>query len=557
MSKFKITFFIPCVLFTVVLAAFVVTGCNGTTTIEDYVETGGAAAYDPAQPVKISNFTPTQGGVGQQLVINGSNFGNDTAKVNVTIGGQKAVLVNVKGNSLYCFVPAGAFTGEVTVTVGDDAVGKQTAEAADKFNYQRKMVAGTLCGYKNARDDQGWVDGPFATCCGFRNYGFMHFSPYDPNQLFVVYDQEPYWGVVAHGIQLIDLKKEEVQTILPLSMFNNERLRSIDFAIDPFKYDADGKIVGRSDATWHSTAPLNERQWCDHLIIAADNYDSHNRAHSVYIVDRDVQGKFSSSSPHRLLACYQQCNGAVLHPVNGELYFNSYADGSVLKMDMDLYWETVEAEGTWDPYVEDNLYNSATGSASGTGAFEKLFKVQDNRWNFQIYIHPSGKYAYIVVINRNYILRTDYDEVNKRFSSPYLVAGKIDSGDFIDGVGKSARMNFPCQGTFVQNDEYVKEGREDVYDFYFCDCYNHSIRSLSPFGIVSTYAGGSKETHSDNKREGAEDGELRRVARFYEPTGLASNFRTDPSTGEKTPAFYILDSRNCKIRTIAMEKKNP
>ncbi len=52
MSKFKITFFIPCVLFTVVLAAFVVTGCNGTTTIEDYVETGGAAAYDPAQPVQ-------------------------------------------------------------------------------------------------------------------------------------------------------------------------------------------------------------------------------------------------------------------------------------------------------------------------------------------------------------------------------------------------------------------------------------------------------------------------------------------------------------------------
>ena len=85
MSKFKITFFIPCVLFTVVLAAFVVTGCNGTTTIEDYVKTGGAAAYDPAQPVKISNFTPTQGGVGQQLVINGSNFGNDTAKVNVTV----------------------------------------------------------------------------------------------------------------------------------------------------------------------------------------------------------------------------------------------------------------------------------------------------------------------------------------------------------------------------------------------------------------------------------------------------------------------------------------
>lgn len=34
------------------------------------------------------------------------------------------------------------------------------------------MVVGTLCGYRNNNDDQGWKDGPFETCAGFRNDGF-------------------------------------------------------------------------------------------------------------------------------------------------------------------------------------------------------------------------------------------------------------------------------------------------------------------------------------------------------------------------------------------------
>ena len=112
-----------------------------------------------------------------------------------------------------------------------------------------------------------------------------------------------------------------------------------------------------------------------------------------------------------------------------------------------------------------------------------LFKIQDPSYEFQTTIHPSGKYAYLTVINRNYILRTDYDEVKKEFTTPYTVVGfnsDLSHGGWVDAVGTNARLSRPYQGVFVKNPEYEAEGREDVYDFYFADCTNFCIRYITP-----------------------------------------------------------------------------
>lgn len=548
------------------------TCCLVSCKDDDKVDGGGS--FDPSKSVKITDFVPKSGSVGQQLVLKGENFGNDTSLIDLTIGGKKAVVVSADGTNIYCYVPSKAFTGEINLTVGNDKTGTQTAEAAEKFNYERKMVVGTLCGYKNERDDQGWNDGPFATCTGFRNDGVMQFSPYDHNQLFIVYDQEPTYGQVAHGIQILDLKEKTVKTILPLSKFNNERLRTIDFIVDPFAYNEDGTLESessidedgntvtkaiRSDDAWEASASAKQKHWKEHLILAADNHDNNWRAHSVYIVDRDANGDFSANSTVRQLACYNQCNGASVHP-NGEIYFTSYTNGEVLRLDMEKYWDNLEANllstseaTTWNPYANENLYDPNTGESTGTGAFEKLFTVQDTGWEFQIDIHPSGKYAYIVVINQHYILRTDYNEKTHRFAPPYQVAGQMKTAGFVDGVGKSSQMRRPYQGTFVKNDNYVAEGRDDVYDFYFCDSNNNALRYLTPEGILTTYAGGSSATHADGKTEGSENGELRDVARFYRCTGLVNDTHVDAISGENTLIFYILDTMNRCIRTITME----
>lgn len=546
------------------LMLLIATICTTACSDDDDVKSQG---FDPTKPVSITQFIPESGGVGQQLVIYGSNFGDNKDNVTVTIGGKKAVVVNVKNEAIYCYVPSGAFTGEIEITI-TDGTSTKTAQATTAFDYQRNMVVGTLCGWQNERDDQGWVDGSFATCAGFRNDGVMQFSPYNHNQLFILYDQEPNLGTVAHGIQLLDLKEQTVQTILPLSMFNNERLRTIDFAVDPYAYDEYGNILyddetgepiyGDSiDATtgrkWVDDATDNQKKWREHLIVSQDKDDSNMQAISVWIVDRDPNGEFSSNSPHRALATYRQCNGASLHP-NGELYFTSYTEGRLLRLDMNKYWATLSTGETWDPVAKNNW------EGTGNGAFKNLFRIQDNGWEFQIDIHPSGDYAYIVVINKHYILRTDYNWETHEFSSPYIICGSLGTEGFTDGVGQSALLHRPYQGTFVKNDKYVAEGRDDIYDFYFCDSQNDAIRYLTPEGIVTTYAGGGGKqggasgTYADGLSHGSENGELLDVARFYRCTGLVNDVHKDKITGENTLIFYILDTKNARIRTITMEE---
>jgi hypothetical protein len=144
-------------------------------------------------------------------------------------------------------------------------------------------------------------------------------------------------------------------------------------------------------------------------------------------------------------------------------------------------------------------------------------------------------------------LRTDYNEATKSFAPPYVVAGEARSGGWTDGVGTSARLSRPYQGVFVKNPDYVAAGRDDQYDFYFCDSYNDCIRILTPEGIVKTYAGrGNTTTVTDNHTFGNEDGDLRQVARFWDPTGIVYD--------EASKTFYILDRGNCEMRTISLEK---
>jgi len=480
-------------LYGVVLAliALCFTGCKSDDN------SSGEAAFDPSKPVTVSDFVPKEGGVGQRLVVYGDNFGVDPSLVKVMIGGKQATVISVKGSALYCFVPSHAYSGEIQVSVGKDE-NIQIGTAPEKFSYEKKMVVGTLCGFRNSRDDQGWKDGTFETCTGFRNDGFIKFDPLHKDHLYISYD--------GADIQMIDLTNRVVSTPISRSTFGNKRLRSLDFTLNG-----------------------------QYMIVATD-YDGSGTGSSpsAYIVKRNADGTFTNSSSVQVLAAYKQCNGASIHPVNGELYFNSYERGQVFRLDMNKYFDTVLNGGQWKPNLDD-------------GNYTELYTIQDTGWEFQIDIHPSGKYAYIVVLNQNYILRTDYNEAEKRFAPPYVVAGQARSSGWVDGVGAGARLNRPYQGVFVKNPDYAAAGKDDQYDFYFCDCLNFCVRRLTPEGIVSTYAGrGSSSAVTDNNVWGTDNGDLRQVARFRDVTGLAYD--------EDNKIFYILDTVGRTIRTISMEK---
>ena len=469
--------------------------------------------FNPSQEVVVTDFTPKDGGVNQKMLIFGQNFGVDTAMVKVTIGGKRAVVVNVKPTVIYCFVPAGAYRGDIQVTIGNSSTGVKTASAKETFKYERKMVLSTLCGKRNESGDDPWNPGsvgvtvPFSEATGFREDGFMKWDPRFPERLYVIYDNG------GPGIQMLDMKRRTVQLVMSkAACFQDQRLRTIDFADDPYTGEK-----------------------AKYMLVSTDRADNGQQSPSVWIVTRNYDGSFSNNSQRQVLASYKQCNGASIHPVNGELYFNSYESGQVFRLDMAKFFETQQEgyEGApWSPYMAD-------------GAYQNIFRIQDNGWEFQIDIHPSGKYAYIVVINQHYILRSDYNEAEKRFSAPYVFAGEMGQTGWVEGVGTSARVNRPYQGCFVKNPEYVAAGREDVYDFYFCDNQNHCIRYLTPDGLVRTYAGRGTSSITDNNMWGTEDGDLREVARFRDPTGICYN--------EETNTFYILDTVGHRIRMISME----
>lgn len=488
----------------VAMAAGFVTSCN-----DDDETTNVDVAFDPSKPVVVSDFMPKNAGQYEQILVYGSNFGNDKDRVKLYVGGKEALIVNVVNDKIYGYVPVGAFGPSVEVALLDEN-GEEIRRGASSedtpFGYVRKTVVGTLCGYRTVDDDQGELYGSFDVTCGFRSEGCMTFDPLYPNRLYIVYDG-------LNKIDVLDLEKRDHQLLMSASKFQSERLRNCTFTHDG-----------------------------QYMLVSTDRWTPTDKATSVWIVKRNNDGTFSDNSNTTVLAAYMNCNGVAVHPVNHEMYFTAYKNGQLFRMDLDWYFkvkngEAVDEEGNevteWVPYSDE--YG---------GYFTELFKIMDPGYEFNLTIHPTGNYAYLNVINRHYILRSDYDWKAKKFNNPYLVAGKNGTGNWNDAVGGDSRVHRPYQGIFVKNPEYA--GRADEYDYYFADCSNFCIRYITPDGLVRTYAGHSPST--DNNVWGTEDGDLRTQARFRDVSGLAYD--------EAKETFYVLDHNNRRIRTIGKEDEN-
>jgi hypothetical protein len=465
------------------VALCLATSCGGNDD-EETVEI--IPPFDPALPVVISDFTPKTGGIGQRLVLYGQNFGNDTALVRVSIGGKPAKIIGVKGESLYCIVPGKAFAGNIEMRIGEEG-SQVVATAAEKFEYQRKMVVSTLFGYRNERDDQPSGNfiltgdmSSFADATTMKNDMWMKFDPLNPDHLYIGYD-----GAALTRIMFRDSMYQRVMT---KAAGGFDRLRSVDFTLDG-----------------------------QHMILADDRSNVTDKSTIIVSRANDFRG-------NTVLTTFRQCNGASIHPVNGEMYFNSYEKGQFYRFD-----------------IANAQY---FGGTLGTNGYEELFKIQDVEWEFNIQIHPTGNYAYLVVVNKHYILRADYNWAQKKFIQPYLVCGEAKISGYMDGVGSAARLSRPYQGIFVKNPDYA--GSEDEYDFYFCDRDNHCIRILTPDGVVTTFAGRGSSSLNANPY-GFVEGDLRLEARFYAPTGLAYD--------EANKTFYVGDRDNRRIRKIALEEE--
>lgn len=272
--------------------------------------------------------------------------------------------------------------------------------------------------------------------------------------------------------------------------------------------DSVSTLIQKGQGNWENIRQIDFSLNGDTMLVA--NEKDADQAIAVSVMSRE--NGFKRPQP---IIYAKKNNTCTVHPYNGELYYNSRVTGDLFRYD----WITKESE---------NLYT-----------------IRNRDCQFFVFFHPTGNYAYMTVPNKKLIMKAEYDWENKTLKNANIFCGQDGKEGCVDGQGTNALLGNPMQGCFVKNKKYEEEGREDIYDFYFCDQNSHCIRYLTPDGFVYTYAGrGSKGINSN--AYGYIDGDLTQEARFNQPVGITFD--------DENKIFYIGDANNARIRTIVIDE---
>ena len=440
------------------------------------------SVHNPSVPVVVESFSPDSGRVATQMLIYGSNFGSDVSKINVTIKDKKAAVigVSVEGNIIYCIVPS--LKGRETVSGGDEEIanikvqiGEQEAIAEKQLVYTYSQNVSTFLGFTDQDGNTAIVDGDFEKA-QFQTPFWLAFDKEEaegtPRNFFLIEED--------NGMRFINMQERKVETLFRTGN-GVGRPRTIAFT-----HEYDTMIVANDVGNW-------------------------NEIGTVILVRDPFLGQFSGS--WQTVMNHKQCNGGAVHPTTGEYWFNSYDKSQVYKV----------RDRSSIPWRYGNATQSNVNGQEGLNYF---FLVQDNQWEFNIQIAPSGRFAYIVSKNQHYIAKMEFNFSTGNFDTPTPFVGQKQRRGFADGVGLSTLFWEPQQGAFDSEE-----------NFYVCDGENHCIRKITPTGQVSTFAGRPE-------RPGYSDGALR-DAQFDNPFGIIYD--------EINQVFYVADRDNRRLRTIAVE----
>ena len=327
-----------------------------------------SAPYDPNLPVEVTDFTPKSGGGKKKMIIYGSNFGIDCSIISVKVGGKEAIVISSKGTSIYCSTPESCFEGTVEIKIGE-----QTVIASEKYQYEPQMVVTDLCGDVDELGEGNIVDtGPFDDC-GKIDYPFwFSFDPQHSNILYLSQNKG--------NLRVLDLEKEMIYT---------KELNNINRA---------------TTITWTNDG--------DMILAAPQNGGAKNRNNIILKRGSSTDGQDFKESRWVALARGNACNGSMVLPQTGELYFNHRATGNVYRYNF-----------------EENGYNNNPEVPGGAGLNDFLaFSVPNQTVDFSMVPHPTGKYVYIIMHESHYILRSNYDEETKKTGNSIYCVRTIRSG---------------------------------------------------------------------------------------------------------------------------------
>lgn len=99
--------------------------------------------YDPNQPIQLTSFSPSEGGVRDKILLDGENFGTDPTKIKVYFNRTKASVISSNGKRIYAIVPR--LPGDdckISVVIGDDSVAYENAT----YTYNTTASVSTITG---------------------------------------------------------------------------------------------------------------------------------------------------------------------------------------------------------------------------------------------------------------------------------------------------------------------------------------------------------------------------------------------------------------------------
>lgn len=243
--------------------------------------------FDPSQDVVVTGFAPDSATLLSKFFIYGTNFGMDTSKISVYVGGMKASLISCDKDGLYCLVPKNSREGTVEVVISDGSVQK-SGKAEKRFKYISSSIVETLCGYMTPEGKYQIKDGTFEDC----GFGAPYWLSLDPKNNKHLYLLEQYLS-----LRLIDLENRTVTTLLTVGEANIKHPRTL---------------------AWSPTG--------DTLYIANDQQGDT----SVGVV---MLTRSSGFKVPQTLVFHRDVNHVSVNPVDGELFYSTWWAGELFRYD--------------------------------------------------------------------------------------------------------------------------------------------------------------------------------------------------------------------------------
>ncbi len=196
----------------------------------------------------------------------------------------------------------------------------------------------------------------------------------------------------------------------------------------------------------------------------------------------------------RELLKQRQTSDVAVNPIDGMIFYAAKPGGSVFRYDMTTKTSTLATT------LGDNNFISI--------AFSR-----------------DGRTLFLMGADTHAVYKSKYNPTTKTLENPTIFAGTQWQSGYVDGVGQAARFNLPFQGC-----------TDEDGNLYVAELINHTIRKITPDGVVSTYAGiGGEKGYLDGKPS---------QAKFNEPMGVAI---------DKDGTLYVADTKNHRVRMIKID----